>query len=204
MSGLGGLINRDDVLPFYEQLARIIANKDWRRASLPLENALPTELDLPQLKITRSAAKPFAKRSGSWSVGACHSSAGERHFRRRRAGHPRFGGAAQLHRSLINRGIMPEMELLEFRVVEPPEEFAAAHSAERESHAAASPLRRQAQAAGDCRHLYAPYGQGDPLGGCRAARHLYTIFGKFLAHAGGARLGDDPRRSRRAHHRAPS
>jgi DNA-binding GntR family transcriptional regulator len=45
MSGLGGLINRDDVLPFYEQLARIIANK-ISEGHLAAGKRLPTELDL--------------------------------------------------------------------------------------------------------------------------------------------------------------
>lgn len=129
MSGLGGLINRDDVLPFYEQLARIIGNK-ISGGQLAAGKRLPTELDL---------AKDYAisRETVRQAIGILE----RRGLVIRRRAKGTFVAAERVTQdlaelrsfrgSLINRGLMPEMELLEFRVSEPPEEFATAF-AERE------------------------------------------------------------------------
>ena len=124
MSGFGGLINRDDVLPFYEQLARIIANK-ISGGQLAAGKRLPTELDL---------AKDYAisRETVRQAIGILE----RRGLVIRRRAKGTFVAAERVTQdlaelrsfrgSLINRGLMPEMELLEFRVIAPPDEFAAA------------------------------------------------------------------------------
>jgi GntR family transcriptional regulator len=129
MSGLGGLVDRDDALPLYEQLARIIASK-ISGGQLSAGKRLPTELGL---------AKDYAisRETVRQAIGIL-----ERRglvIRRRAKGTFVTGqrvtqDLAELRSfngGLIDRGVMPEMELLEYRMAEPPEEFAAAF-AERE------------------------------------------------------------------------
>jgi len=129
MSGLGGWINRDDALPFYEQLADIIASK-ISGGQLGVGKRLPTELGLAKdYAISRETVRQaigilerrglvIRRRAKGTFVAAQRVTQDLMELRSFRGG-------------LIDRGVMPEMELLEFRMTEPPEEFAAAF-AERE------------------------------------------------------------------------
>jgi GntR family transcriptional regulator len=124
MSVLGGLIKRDDPLPLYEQLAHIIASKIGGGQLAPGKR-LPTELDLARdYSISRETVRQaigILERQGLV-------------IRRRAKGTfvaaPRVTqDLAQLRSfrgGLVDRGVVPEMELLEFRLAEPPKEFAAA------------------------------------------------------------------------------
>jgi GntR family transcriptional regulator len=123
MSRLGGSINRDDALPFYEQLARIIAGK-ISGGQLAVGKRLPTELDLAKdYAISRETVRQaigilerrglvIRRRAKGTFIAAQRVTQDLAELRSFRGG-------------LIDRGVMPEMELLEFRLAEPPEEFVA-------------------------------------------------------------------------------
>jgi GntR family transcriptional regulator len=127
MSILGGRINRDDALPFYEQLAGIIASK-ISGGQLAVGKRLPTELDLAKdYAISRETVRQaigilerrglvIRRRAKGTFVAAKRVTQDLAELRSFRGG-------------LIDRGVMPEMELLEFGMVAPPEEFAADFSA---------------------------------------------------------------------------
>ncbi len=176
MSVLGGLINREDALPFYEQLARIIANK-ISGGQLAAGKRLPTELDLARdYAISRETVRQ--------AIGILE----RRGLVIRRRAKGTFVAAQRLTQDLaelrsfrgglIDRGVMPEMELLEFRVAEPPEEFAAAFA----EHEVMRLLRRyvvkrKPLAIADI--FMHPMAKAIPWD--VAERHdTYTIFGKFL------------------------
>jgi GntR family transcriptional regulator len=129
MSGSGGLINRDDALPLYEQLAHIIANK-ISGGQLAPGKRLPTELNLASnYSISRETVRQaigilerrglvVRRRAKGTFVAASRVTQDLAQLRSFRGG-------------LVDHGVVPEMELLEFRLAEPPKEFAAAF-AERE------------------------------------------------------------------------
>ena len=129
MSGSGGRIDRDDALPLYEQLAHIIASK-ISGGKLAPGKRLPTELDLARdYSVSRETVRHaigilerrglvIRRRAKGTFVAASRVSQDLAQLRSFRGG-------------LVDRGVVPEMELLEFRLAEPPKEFAAAF-AERE------------------------------------------------------------------------
>ena len=129
MSGPGGRIDRDDALPLYEQLAHIIASK-ISGGKLAPGKRLPTELDLARdYSVSRETVRHaigilerrglvIRRRAKGTFVAASRVSQDLAQLRSFRGG-------------LVDRGVVPEMELLEFRLAEPPKEFAAAF-AERE------------------------------------------------------------------------
>lgn len=129
MSILGGLINREDALPLYEQLVRIIAGK-ISGGQLAAGKRLPTELNLAKdYAISRETVRQaigilerrglvVRRRAKGTFVATQRVSQDLAQLRSFRGG-------------LIDHGVVPEMELLEFRLAEPPKEFAAAF-AERE------------------------------------------------------------------------
>jgi GntR family transcriptional regulator len=175
MSVLAGL-NRDDALPLYEQLARIIAGKIGN-GQLAGGKRLPTELDLAKdFAISRETVRQaigilerrglvIRRRAKGTFVAAQRVSQDLAELRSFRGG-------------LIDRGVIPEMELLEFRVAEPPEEFAAAFA----EHEVMRLLRRyvikrKPLAIADI--FLHPMAKAIPWE--VAERHdTYTIFGEFL------------------------
>ena len=138
MSGSVGFINRDDALPLYEQLASLIASK-INGGQLAAGSRLPTELDLAEdYAISRETVRQ--------AIGILE----RRGLVVRRRAKGTFVAAPRLTQDLaelrsfrgglVERGVIPEMELLEFRVAEPPEEFAASFA----GHEAMRLLRRYA------------------------------------------------------------
>ncbi|HTV27094.1 MAG TPA: GntR family transcriptional regulator [Xanthobacteraceae bacterium] len=123
MSG-SGLINRDDAVPLYEQLAHIIASKISDEKLAPGER-LPTELDFAKdYSISRETVRQaigilerrglvIRRRAKGTFVAASRVTQDLAQLRSFRGG-------------LVDHGVAPEMELLEFRVAQPPKEFAAA------------------------------------------------------------------------------
>ena len=123
MSGWVGTIKRDDVAPLYEQLVRIIAGK-ISGGRLAAGKRLPTELDLAKdYAISRETVRQaigilerrglvVRRRAKGTFVATQRVSQDLAQLRSFRGG-------------LIDRGVVPEMELLEFRLAEPPKEFAA-------------------------------------------------------------------------------
>jgi GntR family transcriptional regulator len=124
-----GDINREDALPLYEQLAHIIANK-ISDGQLAPGKRLPTELSLASdYAISRETVRQaigilerrgllVRRRAKGTFVASQRVSQDLAQLRSFRGG-------------LVDHGVVPEMELLEFRLAEPPKEFAAAF-AERE------------------------------------------------------------------------
>ena len=124
MSGWAGTIKRDDATPLYEQLVRIIAGK-ISGGQLAAGKRLPTELDLAKdYAISRETVRQaigilerrglvVRRRAKGTFVATQRVSQDLAQLRSFRGG-------------LIDRGVVPEMELLEFRLAEPPKEFAAA------------------------------------------------------------------------------
>lgn len=118
-----GQIARDDALPIYEQLAQLLVDKIGR-GQFASGARLPTELDLAKdYGISRDTVRQaiaILERRGLV-------------VRRRAKG--TFVSAQRVtqelaklrsfHGGLVDRGVVPDMELLEFRPVAPPQEFAA-------------------------------------------------------------------------------
>ena len=122
--GRGGSIDRDTVLPIYEQLSQLIAEK-IRRGQFGAGQRLPTELDLARdYGISRDTVRQ--------AIGLLE----RRGLLVRRRAKGTFVAAKRVTQelaelrsfrgSLVEHGVTPEMELLEFRPAEPPEEFASA------------------------------------------------------------------------------
>jgi GntR family transcriptional regulator len=124
MPGLGGLIDRNVPLPIYEQLARIIAGQ-IDTGQLAAGNRLPTEFDLARdYRISRDTVRQaigvlerrgllVRKRAKGTFVAAKRMSQDLAELRSFRGG-------------LLDHGVVPTMELLEFRPAKPPREYAAA------------------------------------------------------------------------------
>ncbi len=124
MPGPGGLIDRDVPLPIYEQLARIIAGQ-IDAGEFTAGKRLPTELDLARdYKISRDTVRQaigllerrgllVRKRAKGTFVAAKRVSQDLAELRS-------FRG------SLLDHGVVPEMELLEFRPAKPPRDYATA------------------------------------------------------------------------------
>src|SRR5487761_571405 len=158
MSGLGGLINRDDALPLYEQLARIIASK-ISGGQLAPGKRLPTELGF---------AKDYAisRETVRQAIGILE----RRGLVVRRRAKGTFVTAQRVTQNLA--------ELRSFRGAEPPEEFAADFA----EHEVMRLLRRyvvkrKPLAIADI--FLPPMAKAIPWE--VAERHdTYTIFGEFL------------------------
>jgi DNA-binding GntR family transcriptional regulator len=123
MSDRASVINRDAVLPIYEQLAQLIIDK-IKRGQLAPGQRLPTELDLANgYGISRDTVRQ--------AIGILE----RRGLVLRRRAKGTFVTAQRVTQdlselrsfrsSLVDHGVVPEMELLEFRPTEPPEDFAA-------------------------------------------------------------------------------
>ena len=119
-----GSINRDAVLPIYEQLAQLIADK-IRQGRFAAGQRLPTELDFARdYGISRDSVRQ--------AIGLLQ----RRGLLVRRRAKGTFVAAKRVTQelaelrsfrgSLVEHGVTPEMELLEFRPMAPPEEFASA------------------------------------------------------------------------------
>ena len=119
-----GQINRDNPLPIYEQLAQIIADK-IAAGHLPPGKRLPTELDLARdFAISRDTVRQ--------AIGILE----RRGLLVRRRAKGTFVAAQRVTQnlaelrsfrgSLIEHGVVPDLELLEFRPAKPPAEFADA------------------------------------------------------------------------------
>lgn len=117
-------IDRDAALPIYEQLAQLIVDK-MRRGQFASGQRLPTELDLAKsygisrdtvrqaIAILQRRGLVVRRRAKGTFVAAQRVTQDLAELRSFRGG-------------LVNQGVTPEMELLEFQPAEPPEEFAAA------------------------------------------------------------------------------
>ncbi|HZP75542.1 MAG TPA: GntR family transcriptional regulator [Pseudolabrys sp.] len=124
MPGLGDLIDRDVPLPMYEQLARIIAGQ-IHDGQIAAGGRLPTELDLAKdYGISRDTVRQ--------AIGALE----RRGLLIRRRAKGTFVAAPRVSQDLaelrsfrgglVEHGMVPQMELLEFRPAKPPAEFASA------------------------------------------------------------------------------
>lgn len=124
MLGLSRQINRDNPLPIYEQLAQIIADK-INAGHLTAGKRLPTELDLARdFAISRDTVRlaiSVLERRGLL-------------VRRRAKGtfvatqrvSQNLAELRSFRGSLIEHGVVPDLELLEFRPAKPPAEFSGA------------------------------------------------------------------------------
>jgi GntR family transcriptional regulator len=169
-------IDRDAALPIYEQLAQFIVDR-IRKGQFAAGQRLPTEIDLANdCEISRDTVRQaigILERRGLV-------------VRRRAKGTfvtaPRvtqeLAELRSFRGSLVDHGVVPTMELLEFRPAEPPDEFAAAFPKREVMRLLRRYLiKRKALAVADI-YLH-PMAKTVPWD--VAERHdTYTIFDKFL------------------------
>ena len=179
MNETGNPINRDAAMPMYEQLAQLVIDKIGRGQFEPGQR-LPTELDLASnygvsrdtvrqaIAILERRGLVVRRRPKGTFVAAQRVTQELAELRSFRGG-------------LADRGVVPGMELLEFRPVRPPQEYAAAFRTRGQDEVMRLLRRylvgRKPLAIADI-YLH-PMARGIPWE--VAERHdTYTIFDKFL------------------------
>jgi GntR family transcriptional regulator len=118
-----GQIARDDALPIYEQLAQLLVDKIGR-GQLAAGQRLPTELDLANdFGISRDTVRQAIAILERRGLVVRRRAKGT--FVAARRVTQELAELRSFHGGLVDRGVVPDMELLEFRPVTPPQEFAA-------------------------------------------------------------------------------